>query len=77
MDKSPECNVYQVTELLQKHLPDIQFHSNVGSELTYLLAENQATVFQSMLEDLEEKSISLGIRSYGVSLTTLEEVFMK
>ena len=49
----------------------------MGSELTYLLAENQSSVFEEMLQDLEQQSDKLGIRSYGISLTTLEEVFMK
>jgi ATP-binding cassette subfamily A (ABC1) protein 3 len=52
-------------------------HGNVGSELTYLLVENQSSVFEEMLQDLEQESEALGIRSYGISLTTLEEVFMK
>ncbi|RZC40676.1 ATP-binding cassette sub-family A member 3-like, partial [Asbolus verrucosus] len=77
MDKSPLCQSSKVTDVLKKHIPNIQIHGNVGSELTYLLAENQSSVFEEMLQDLEENSEHLGIRSYGISLTTLEEVFMK
>lgn len=77
IDKSLNCQLYEITKLLQKHIPEVQMQSNVGSELTYLLAENQAEAFQDMLEDLEKNSLKLGVRSYGISLTTLEEVFMK
>ncbi|XP_063925793.1 phospholipid-transporting ATPase ABCA3-like isoform X3 [Zophobas morio] len=77
MDKSPACQADKVTQVLQKHIPNIHIHGNVGSELTYLLAENQSSVFEEMLQDLEQQSDKLGIRSYGISLTTLEEVFMK
>lgn len=49
----------------------------MGSELTYLLNEDQSSVFERMFRDLENNSEELGITSYGVSLTTLEEVFMK
>lgn len=55
----------------------LKLHSNVGYELAYLLPENQSASFENMLQELEEKSVLLGIRSYGISLTTLEEVFMK
>ncbi|KAJ8922450.1 hypothetical protein NQ315_004397 [Exocentrus adspersus] len=77
LDKSRECDTGRVTHLLRKHIPDIEIHSNVGSELTYLLTESQSSHFETMLKDLEDHSEALGVRSYGISLTTLEEVFMK
>lgn len=48
----------------------------MGSELAYRLAEDQLSVFEEMLSDLENHAKSLGILNYGISLTTLEEVFM-
>lgn len=51
--------------------------SCVGSELTYILSETYAYVFEPMLLNLERKASSLGINSYGISLTTLEDVFMR
>ncbi|KAJ8939521.1 hypothetical protein NQ314_011088, partial [Rhamnusium bicolor] len=77
MDKSKNCDAGQVTQLLRKHVPNIEIHSNIGSELTYLLVENQSSLFEPMLRDLEDQCERLGVRSYGISLTTLEEVFMK
>lgn len=55
----------------------MQVENSVGSELTYVLNENQSPLFEEMLHELEQKSDELGITSYGISLTTLEEVFMK
>uniref|UniRef100_A0A6P7GKL5 ATP-binding cassette sub-family A member 3-like n=1 Tax=Diabrotica virgifera virgifera TaxID=50390 RepID=A0A6P7GKL5_DIAVI len=77
MDKSQECDPRRVTQLLKKYIPDIEINSNVGSELTYLLVDDHVHVFEPMLRELETESEMLGIRSYGISLTTLEEVFMK
>ncbi|XP_018575545.1 ATP-binding cassette sub-family A member 3-like isoform X2 [Anoplophora glabripennis] len=77
LDKSRDCEPSEVTQLLQNHIPGIEIHSNIGSELTYLLSESQSSQFEPMLKDLEEHSERLEIRSYGISLTTLEEVFMK
>lgn len=51
--------------------------SNIGSELSYLLSTEYSRFFENMFKELEIQSEELGIRSYGVSLTTLEEVFMK
>lgn len=51
--------------------------SNIGSELTYVLSENYLSHFEDMLRDLEANSSALGIRNYGISLATLEEIFVK
>ncbi|GJQ88078.1 hypothetical protein Trydic_g13091 [Trypoxylus dichotomus] len=77
IDKSQECDVNGVTNILKAHIPNIKVETNIGSELSYILAENQSSVFEKMLRDLENGSRSLGINSYGISLTTMEEVFMK
>ncbi|KAI4457978.1 atp-binding cassette transporter subfamily a abca [Holotrichia oblita] len=61
----------------RRALWDMIVATNIGSELTYILAEDQASVFEKMLNDIENRSTSLGINSYGISLTTMEEVFMK
>ncbi|XP_066260323.1 phospholipid-transporting ATPase ABCA3-like [Euwallacea similis] len=77
LDKSPACDPIKVTQLLQKYIATIEIQSNAGSELKYLLSEQESYIFEPMLKDLEDHSKDLGINSYGVSLTTLEEVFMK
>ncbi|XP_066151375.1 phospholipid-transporting ATPase ABCA3-like isoform X1 [Euwallacea fornicatus] len=77
LDKSPQCDPEKVTMLFRKYIADIEVHSSVGSELTYLLAESQSYIFETMLRDLEQQCTYLGINSYGISLTTLEDVFMK
>ncbi|GJQ65474.1 hypothetical protein Trydic_g7579 [Trypoxylus dichotomus] len=51
--------------------------SEVGTELTYILPDSKANMFEMMLDDLENRIDSLGIQSYGISLATLEEVFMR
>lgn len=75
--KKDSCNSLNVTNLLRKYLPDIKAQSEIGTELSYLLDETNVSVFQEMLQDLETNSDELNLESYGISLTTLEEVFLK
>jgi ATP-binding cassette subfamily A (ABC1) protein 3 len=75
--KGPNCDVDSVTSLLHEFIPDVSVNQNIGSELSYLLNENHSSVFEAMLSKLEENKANLGLLSYGVSLTTMEEVFMK
>lgn len=77
MEKSDRCDPELVKLLLKRHIPNIEIYSSVGSELNFLLPEDCVSVFEDLLKDLERHSQNLGINSYGISLTTLEEVFMK
>lgn len=78
MEKDPNiCNTNNVTALLREFIPNLNVYTDVGSELTYVLPENQVDVFEGMLKKLESQQKSLGINSFGISLTNLEEVFMR
>lgn len=71
------CKSTEVTNLLRKYIPNIKKENEIGTELSYLLDNRDVNVFQKMLQELEEKIDELNIESYGISLTTLEEVFLK
>lgn len=75
--KGPACKTNKVTAMLRKYLPNINVASDIGSELTYQLPGDELPIFQSLLADVEDNQDELGLISFGVSPTTLEEVFMK
>ncbi|KAJ6632964.1 Phospholipid-transporting ATPase ABCA3, partial [Pseudolycoriella hygida] len=75
--KKPTCNSERITNLLQRYISDVQVDGDIGTELSYQLPEERSKVFHEMFSELENRCIELGIDSYGISLTTLEEVFMK
>ncbi|XP_055683327.1 phospholipid-transporting ATPase ABCA3 isoform X3 [Lutzomyia longipalpis] len=75
--KGPHCNTYEITNLLDRFVPGIKVENDIGTELSYQLPDNASKHFQPMLKELEEHSSKLGVESYGISLTTLDEVFMK
>jgi len=75
--KHPYCDVDRVTEFLRRVIPDVVIDQNVGAELSYSLPEEMSHKFPDMFEDLERCKEELGIASYGASITTMEEVFMR
>ncbi|KYB25231.1 ATP-binding cassette sub-family A member 3-like Protein [Tribolium castaneum] len=77
LEVTPKCRPVHVTGLLAKYVPNIQIHSHVGSELTYILPDKASEKFETLLKDLEYNKPSLGIQNLGISLATLEEVFLK
>lgn len=75
--KATGCDTNQITTLLSKYIPGMAIETNIGSELTYVLKEDYISQFRTIFADLETKSVELKIDSFGVSLTTMEEVFLK
>ena len=54
-----------------------QMASHEAGEVMFILPSNQVSKFEGLLETLETDRVMLGIESFGVSVTTMEEVFLK
>lgn len=69
-------DVSLVSALILRHVPDARLVEDLGHELTYVLPYSAAKdgAFVELFKDLDTKLSDLGISSYGVSDTTLEEV---
>uniref|UniRef100_A0A1A7XIW1 P-type phospholipid transporter n=2 Tax=Iconisemion striatum TaxID=60296 RepID=A0A1A7XIW1_9TELE len=68
-----------VSALILRHVPAARLVEDLGHELTYVLPYSAAKdgAFVELFRDLDLKLQELGISSYGVSDTTLEEIFLK
>ncbi|XP_043832232.1 phospholipid-transporting ATPase ABCA3-like [Dromiciops gliroides] len=75
--KGPTCNIEEISHLISYHVPTATMESNVGAELSFILPKESSYKFESLFTELEEKQTELGIASYGASVTTMEEVFLR
>lgn len=75
--KGPSCNRDLLCHILRSYIPDVRVETDIGSELSFVLRESYIGVFQKMLEELERRMTECSISSFGISLTTMEEVFLK
>jgi ATP-binding cassette, subfamily A (ABC1), member 3 len=66
----------ELTRIIKDAVRDAVLLSNVGSELSYQLPLNAASSFAPMFTELDEKVDDGSISCYGVSITTLNEVFL-
>lgn len=64
-------------ELLRTYIQSVVIDSENSFEVQILLEKKYIQNFEPMLKQLESSMESCGIMSYGVSFTTLEEVFLK
>ncbi|XP_077128378.1 glucosylceramide transporter ABCA12 [Ranitomeya variabilis] len=74
------CDSERVTALIQSHIPEAKLKEDVGGELAYVLPPFSAEVssaYLSLLHDLDNNLSDLHIGCYGISDTTIEEVFLK
>jgi len=71
------CNEQAVVQLIAQFVPKHRLLSNVGAEMTFQLPQDSSTSFKAMLGTLDRQLKPLGVETYGISVTTLEEVFIR
>ncbi|KAL4006708.1 leucine-rich repeat-containing protein 16 [Sarotherodon galilaeus] len=73
------ANLSAVGQLVQRHVPEAIFLESIGQEITYILPYGGAKdgTFGTLFRELDRAMADLGLTSYGISDTTLEEIFLK
>jgi len=66
-----------VLALVRQHVPASTLSSRGGTELAFKLPRDESSSFAPLLSELEGRKAELGVVSCGLSVTTLEEVFLK
>jgi len=66
-----------IVNLVRQHVPASTLSTRGGTELAFKLPRDESNSFAALLTALEERKAELGVLSCGLSVTTLEEVFLK
>uniref|UniRef100_A0A8C2WZC7 ABC transporter domain-containing protein n=1 Tax=Cyclopterus lumpus TaxID=8103 RepID=A0A8C2WZC7_CYCLU len=66
-------------QIVRRHVPEAVFLESIGQEITYILPYGGARdgTFALLFQGLDLGMADLGLTSYGISDTTLEEIFLK
>lgn len=75
--KEPHCDTNALNEIIISHVPTAEIESQHAGELSYVLPRDMSSHFEQLFTELETKQRQLGVGSFGVSVTTMEEVFLK
>ncbi|XP_057173828.1 ATP-binding cassette sub-family A member 9 isoform X12 [Ursus arctos] len=70
------CDPDSITSLVKQHIPDAKLTAQSEEKLVYILPLERTNKFPDLYRDLDRCS-NQGIENYGVSMTTLNEVFLK
>ncbi|KAJ8041808.1 ATP-binding cassette sub-family A member 1 [Holothuria leucospilota] len=71
------CDVPILEGLVKKHIPDSHLESCLAREVDFILPIENTHLFKDFFNLLESQKETLGVDSFGISVTTMEEVFMK
>ncbi|XP_054718877.1 phospholipid-transporting ATPase ABCA7-like [Uloborus diversus] len=73
------CLISQVTKFILNYVPEAKLVEDVGSEVSYLIppSSQRSGELQRLFKALDVNLEELHISSYGISDTSLEEVFLK
>ena len=75
--KLPGCNSADVIAMVKTYVTGVTVDSEEESELTLVLPQGSSGQFQMLFTEIKEQQESLNISSYGVAVTTMEEVFIR
>jgi ATP-binding cassette subfamily A (ABC1) protein 3 len=75
--KNEATDVSTITNLIQAHIPNAKLETASRTEVSYSLPNEDSSRFEALFAEIESKQEKLGIDSYGASITTMEEVFLK
>uniref|UniRef100_A0A4W2GLK8 ATP binding cassette subfamily A member 6 n=1 Tax=Bos indicus x Bos taurus TaxID=30522 RepID=A0A4W2GLK8_BOBOX len=74
--RNETCDPEKITSLINHHIPDAKLKTESKEKLVYTLPAERTNKFPDLFSDLDE-DCSLGVLSYEVSTSTLNEVFTK
>ncbi|EAR81921.2 ABC transporter family protein (macronuclear) [Tetrahymena thermophila SB210] len=75
--KYPTDNSQPIIDFVKKHIKTAEVLSDVSAEVVLQLRNEEASNFPPLFLELDNSLQKLSIQTYGISITTLEEVFLK
>lgn len=66
-----------ITDCVKRYVPVAEPLSVVGAEQSFRLPFSASERLANLFEEIDSTKAALGVAEYGISVTTLEEVFMR
>lgn len=74
---APDAAEAGASALVKRHVPGAELAAAGPGELAYRLPRERTAAFPALLRELDAARAGLGLSSFGLSVTTLEEVFLE
>lgn len=79
LDKEDEqrCSRETVEQFIKQNVERVELERETAGELIYGIKRGQSKQVEDLIERLEQEKERIGIKSYGLSMTTIEDVFLR
>ncbi|CAF0888563.1 unnamed protein product [Brachionus calyciflorus] len=67
----------QIKDLVMKSIPNSKLNTNLTTEISFVLPTEETSKFSYLLDELDKNKDSFNILNIGISVTTVEDVFLK
>ncbi|GFV70897.1 ATP-binding cassette sub-family A member 3 [Trichonephila clavipes] len=74
--KNSDFDLQGLCSLLQKYIPEASIRNELEKEISFSLTSDTGGAFGDLFEELESKKQKLGVISFGITVTTMEDVFL-
>ncbi|CAF4304068.1 unnamed protein product [Rotaria sp. Silwood2] len=77
MDKQEQCSTDRITQFIQEYVGNVVLERESAAELVYGIKRDESKQIERLINALDENKQTIGINSYGLSMTTIEDVFLR
>ncbi|TRY70235.1 hypothetical protein TCAL_12705 [Tigriopus californicus] len=77
MSRGPKCNIAEAREFIRAHISEAELKGQASGELIFQLPDDQSSKFPQLFGALNDEKDRLGVLNFGLSVTTMEDVFLK
>ena len=77
MSKTSSCEAKVATAAVNEIIPEATLTNDTSGEMIVNLPESRVQQFPDLFHTLEKSKEQLGVASFGLSVTTMEDVFLR
>ncbi|CAF4355583.1 unnamed protein product, partial [Rotaria sordida] len=77
MDKQEQYSSDRITQFIQQHVGNVVLERESAAELVYGIKRGESKQIERLINALDQNTQTIGINSYGLSMTTIEDVFLR
>ncbi|GFR23039.1 ATP-binding cassette sub-family A member 17 [Trichonephila clavata] len=74
--KNSHFELEKLLSILKSYVPDVKIGNELEKEISFSLPSNSDREFGDMFKELENQKQKLGVTSFGITVTTMEDVFI-
>jgi ATP-binding cassette subfamily A (ABC1) protein 3 len=77
IDKQETYRNKRVTAFIRHYIPNIVLERQSSSEMIFGIRRSESKQIGQLIHALDEQSKNIGVESYGLSMASIEDVFLK